>query len=550
MEQRNSDYWGQRMQAIMDDAQKAGEETIADITEAFQEAFSDIDKEINAFYQKYAANGKMTLQEAEKELSKVDLKALKMDVDRYAKLAKENGNGRYEQLLNSVSTRVHVQRLEGLKIRAAMYAVKAYGTANASLTGTCERVYQDSRLRSAYEVQNRQGDYQPFEQISSNELSKVVQQPWTTDGTSFSDRLWQNQDKLVEIVHKDFTQGMITGIDPKKLTSDIQTTFNTAHYAAKRLAITEASHFCNEGSRDSYNELGIKQYQILASLDVHTCDECAALDGEILDMADYQEGTTAPPFHPNCACTTVPYFGEKDFGKRSARNEEGKSYLEKPGMTYAAWKEKYSHTVDKDDQPYKQPDYLGNKPEEVWYHGESFMAVKLNNTQFNIYVDTDTKIKPKQFHQLEKTLREAAKLVDTESLEKTTAKIYLASEKNMPYGVSGSYLAVKDRFIFSKELLLQNYEDAYKENPLTCFIHECIHRKDAQKYISKYGEIRQQEDYLKWIKEECKKRIEKLVKKGYDINGISKYASVSYTRGEYDEVYTEYRMKKIMEGVK
>ena len=59
-----------------------------------------------------------------------------------------------------------------------------------------------------------------------------------------------------------------------------------------------------------------------------------------------------------------------------------------------------------------------------------------------------------------------------------------------------------------------------------------------------FGEIKNQREYLKWIREKSKIEVEKLEKQGYNINEISKYASQSLMEEEYDEVITEYRVKE------
>lgn len=55
-----------------------------------------------------------------------------------------------------------------------------------------------------------------------------------------------------------------------------------------------------------------------------------------------QAGSTAPPFHPWCRCTTAPYYEDMvGIGKRFARDENGKTYTVPSDMTYAEWKQKF-----------------------------------------------------------------------------------------------------------------------------------------------------------------------------------------------------------------
>ena len=42
--------------------------------------------------------------------------------------------------------------------------------------------------------------------------------------------------------------------------------------------------------------------------------------------------------------------------------------------------------------------------------------------------------------------------------------------------------------------------------------------------------------------------LDKLKKKGYNCNRVSKYAAMSKFRGQWDEIYTEYRVYKMLGG--
>jgi hypothetical protein len=65
-------------------------------------------------------------------------------------------------------------------------------------------------------------------------------------------------------------------------------------------------------------------------------------------MKDYQVGVTAPPFHPWCRTTTVPYF-EDNYGERAARDEKtGKTYYVPSNMKYADWKKTFVDGGSKD----------------------------------------------------------------------------------------------------------------------------------------------------------------------------------------------------------
>ena len=64
-------------------------------------------------------------------------------------------------------------------------------------------------------------------------------------------------------------------------------------------------------------------------------------------------GVNAPPFYPNCRCTTVPYFDD-EFSlnlKRAARDKDGNTvYVD--DMSYKEWKEKFVKEEGQDEWVY------------------------------------------------------------------------------------------------------------------------------------------------------------------------------------------------------
>ena len=86
----------------------------------------------------------------------------------------------------------------------------------------------------------------------------------------------------------------------------------------------------------------------------------------------------------------------------------------------------------------------------------------------------------------------------------------------------------------------------YDLNENNVFVHEMIHWDDAQRYIEKHGDI--DNGYIDAIRAESKRHIEKLIDGGYNIKEISEYAYKSYLKGNFDETWTEYRVKQALGG--
>lgn len=116
-------------------------------------------------------------------------------------------------------------------------------------------------------------------------------------GKHFSTRIWDNEEAVAKRLHvqcQEFLKGKVSVNQIKK---DIETTFNTSAYNAKRLTETEVSRCQNEAFKRFCREVEAKRLHYHATL-CNTCSSCMDDDGKVFDIRD------APdlPKHPSCHC--------------------------------------------------------------------------------------------------------------------------------------------------------------------------------------------------------------------------------------------------------
>ena len=275
-------------------------------------------------------------------MSESELAEFKWTVEDYIQYGRENAlDQRWVKELENASAKVHISRLEALKLQTRQSAEKLYGKQALLIDDHLRKTYEGSYYRTAFEVQKGVGIGWDMAGLDERRVHKVLSKPWTTDGQTFSDRIWEQRDRLVDTVHTQLTQNLIRGLPPDKAIRDLAKAFNTSKSNAGRLIMTESAFFASAGQRDAYDELGVEEYQILATLDGVTCALCGSLDGVRLSRGEFEEGTTAPPFHPWCRCTTAPWFEGDEDGERLARNAEGEWETIPAGMSYAEWQDRY-----------------------------------------------------------------------------------------------------------------------------------------------------------------------------------------------------------------
>ncbi len=217
-----------------------------------------------------------------------------------------------------------------------------YAGTNDAFNNSLWGFYTDERERMTYEAQLARGEFEPVAMIGEKRISAVLKTPWAADGKNFSQRLWTSREQLIGTLQAELTRALITGADSKSVAKTIAQKMNAAEYAASRLVQTEITRIITESDKDTFAEMNIDEVEIVGTLDGHTCGTCGDMDGNHMPRSEVHAGTTAPPFHPNCRCVIVPYYGDEfRDGYRIMRDPEtGKSKIVE-NMTFQEWKERY-----------------------------------------------------------------------------------------------------------------------------------------------------------------------------------------------------------------
>ncbi len=377
----DKDYWKSRFKQLEEAQNRKGADTYRLIEEQYKQAQKELEGKINTWYQRFAANNGVSMAEARRMLRDRELAELKWDVKEYIKRGQENAfTGQWMRELENASARFHISRLEALKLQTQQSLELMFGNQLDSIDAAMKRIYLDGYYHTAYELQKGFRIGWDIAGLDQRQIEKVIRKPWAVDGKNFSERVWGNKEKLITEVHRELTQDILLGRDPQKAIDNIARKMNASKNNAGRLIMTEEAYFSSAAQKDCFKDLGVEQYEIVATLDSHTSDICQSLDGQVFPMKDFEPGVTAPPFHVYCRSTTVPYFDD-DFGQigeRAARNEEtGKTCYVPDNMTYREWKESFVDGGDKDNTiqvPQIRDERIRNANEEfsqVLLHSES-----------------------------------------------------------------------------------------------------------------------------------------------------------------------------------
>ena len=345
---KHSDYWRKRFELLEEEQLKQGLAYYDDLERQYKLAAKSLEDQIAGWYGRFAQNNQISFAEAKRLLNSSELKEFKWTVQEYIKYGKENAiSGQWLKQLENASARVHISRLEALKLQIQQQVEVLYGNQVDGLERTMRNIYSNGYYYTAYEVQRGFNVGYDLQKFNNKQLAAVMNKPWTADGKNFTNRCWTAKDQLVNTLHTELTQTIIRGDPPDRMIKTIAQKFETSKNNAGRLVMTESAFFASAAQRDCFNDLDVERYEIVATLDNDTSAICRSLDGKIFLITEYQIGVTAPPFHCWCRTVTVPSFDDNT-GFRAARNAEGKTYYVPDSMKYEDWKKTFVDGGSKD----------------------------------------------------------------------------------------------------------------------------------------------------------------------------------------------------------
>lgn len=388
-------YWAEREEYLQNQLLKIGEDYYTSLAKEYDRAAANIQKEIESFYYRFATDNKIDYIDAKRILTSAERKQFQLSLEEYIEKGRTlSYSQEHAKALENASTVYRVSRLQALQLQMQQQVEELTAKYETGLRKGVTDIYTDSYYRNIYELQSGVGVGADFTILDTKTVQNVVAKPWAADGRIFSERIWDDRNKLVDYLNKNVTQAFIRGDAPQKLIKDIQNKFDVSKRNAERLVLTESAYFSSKTTQDSYSEFGVDQFEYLATLDIRTSSLCRDMDGKVFDTKDYQIGVNAPPLHARCRSTTIPYFPPDEFDsmhERAARDDKGKYYTVPADMTYNTWHNKYvkdnatyelfeKKLQNKSSDKALHEKYRQIMPDKVPKSLEAFQEIKYNNT--------------------------------------------------------------------------------------------------------------------------------------------------------------------------
>lgn len=319
-------YWRDRelewkKKRLKDEKQYADE-----IQEIYANMMDSVEKEIESFFSRYANKENITMAEAKKRVSNIDIKAFQRKAKKYVK--EKNFSDEANEQMRLYNLAMKVNRLELLKANIGLELVAGHDELKSYTGDKLEGTYLEEIKRNASIL----GDTV----IDNAKMAKTVADSSFKNAT-FSERIWVNQDQLKNSLSSVLSSALIQGKNPREFIPQIRKKFDVSRCNAERLLRTEVARVQTQAQAESYEANGIDEYEYVACGLKDVCPLCKEMDGKVFKIKDMEIGENAPPLHPNCHCATAPHSDRKEYEKWLNGLANGEHSLR-----FDEWKERQS----------------------------------------------------------------------------------------------------------------------------------------------------------------------------------------------------------------
>ena len=370
----SKDYWAKREEANRQANIKTDAEYAKEIQEIYKNMMDQVEKEINGFYTKYARDEGITMAEAKKRVSQLEIEKYERKAKRYVKNKDFSSKANEEMKLYNLTMKIN--RLELLKANIGLEMVASFDE--------LDKFFDEKLTERTLEEFERQAGILGKTITNNAEMANSIVNASFKNAT-YSDRIWMYQGMMKAELDKLLQEGIIQGKHPNVLARHLTKLFGVSTKDAQRLMVTEMRRVQTGAQKASFEKNGFTEYTFIA--EPTACPICAVLNGKHFKVSKMLPGENAPPMHPWCRCSTAAYMDGKEY-------EDWLDFLDKGGTT-EEWKNKHLNSTNNNDK-IKSDLYFknGKDANNYFYNRESYKTweqsiTKLQKEVINDYAYTD-----------------------------------------------------------------------------------------------------------------------------------------------------------------
>lgn len=334
---KNIKYWEMREARNMYKDMQLAEDCAKELSVIYSKAAIYTAKQIEGIFNRFASKHHLTRDEAINLLSEADGK----DFEKLLEVYKNKTGAQKREVLAELEAPAYKNRMKRLddinkSINKLINAIAS--RERDEIDKTMRKVYESSYHHAVYEAARMSGLDLQTGPIDEGALETILNKKWS--GQNYSERVWNNTQKVADAIKEELMIGALTGKTEKEMTDSINEQFLSGRNNARRLVRTESSYIHNEAHFQAYKDYGIEEYRFVATLDLRTSQICPERDGSVYRVNDKKIGVNAPPMHPWCRSTTIMNLDDETMHnlERFARDPVTGEKIKVPAdETYKEW---------------------------------------------------------------------------------------------------------------------------------------------------------------------------------------------------------------------
>lgn len=341
---KNIKYWEMREARNMYKDMQLAEDCAKELSVIYSKAAIYTAKQIEGIFNRFASKHHLTRDEAINLLSEADSRNFEKLLEAYKN---KTGAQKREALaeLEAPAYKNRMKRLDDINKSINKLINAVASKERDEIDKTMRKVYESSYHHAVYEAARMSGLDLQTAPIDEGALETILKKKWS--GQNYSERVWNNTQKVADALKEELMIGALTGKTEKEMTDSINEQFLSGRNKARRLVRTESSYIHNEAHFQAYKDYGIEEYRFVATLDLRTSQICRERDGSVYRVNDKKIGVNAPPMHPWCRSTTIMNLDDETMHdlERFARDPVTGERMKVPAdETYKEW---YQRMVEK-----------------------------------------------------------------------------------------------------------------------------------------------------------------------------------------------------------
>ena len=295
--QEEAEYWRARRDELLGQMADDERELFAKLDRLYASESAKLERDIAAYYQRYGEGNVIEYRTLLTSLSEADRRLLMERMEDFAR--------KYPQYAHLMPIRESIYKLNELEgIQAAIRLQQL--EIGAIEQGMFEEHFERQAQRGANFAAEQMGFGENFYTLNAQVVTETVGAAWAA-GQAFSERIWENREKLASYLNDDFAKLVARGVAYDKLSHELADRFgHVSARDAKRLVYTEGTFLFNE-AQAQVHEQDFEFYALSCIHDGKTCKVCRELESaqqaNPVRFSERSPGVNFPPLHPWCRCS-------------------------------------------------------------------------------------------------------------------------------------------------------------------------------------------------------------------------------------------------------